>query len=365
MRVLALVTEAFGGRGGIAQYNRDLLTALCHHPECTQVVAVPRLSRDPTGVLPSTLCWVSEATRSRFWFCVQLIKLIVSGTRFDLIICGHINLLPLAWAMRLLNRAPLIMIVYGIDAWHPTGRWIVDGLVNRVDKLIAISSLTRDRIASWSGIRAEAISIVPNAIHMELFGVCKPKEDLVDRYDLSNSSVLLTLGRLSAAERYKGIDEVLEVLPELIEQIPNLKYIVGGDGDDVCRLQEKSLELGIADRVIFTGYIAENEKLEYYSLANAFVMPGRGEGFGFVFLEAMACGIPVVASKLDGSREAVRDGEIGVLVDPDNRLELKAGILQALGRPREIPVGLEYFSFSNFVKKIHAVVDSTLFEHSG
>ena len=97
MRILALVPEAFGGRGGIAQYNRDLLTALCAHPKCKQVVAVPRLARDPTGALPPLLCWVSDATGGRFRFCTQLIKSIFRGPGFDLIICCHINLLPLAW----------------------------------------------------------------------------------------------------------------------------------------------------------------------------------------------------------------------------------------------------------------------------
>jgi glycosyltransferase involved in cell wall biosynthesis len=86
-------------------------------------------------------------------------------------------------------------------------------------------------------------------------------------------------------------------------------------------------------------------------------MPGRGEGFGFVFLEALACGIPAVGSKLDGSREALRGGALGVLVDPRRPEEIAAGILKALGQPPGvIPPGLDYFSFENFQKRCHAIL---------
>ena len=90
-------------------------------------------------------------------------------------------------------------------------------------------------------------------------------------------------------------------------------------------------------------------------------MPGYGEGFGFVYLEAMACGVPVVASKLDGSREAVRNGELGVIVDPSRRNELIAGIQEALDRPKEkIPNGLDYFSYGNFERQLQDIIRQAL-----
>jgi phosphatidylinositol alpha-1,6-mannosyltransferase len=113
--------------------------------------------------------------------------------------------------------------------------------------------------------------------------------------------------------------------------------------------------------VVFAGFIPEAEKADHYRLADAFVMPGRGEGFGFVFLEALACGIPVVGSRLDGSREALRQGELGILVDPDRPDDIQAGILAALKRPRGvIPAGLEYFSFENFAKRCHGILRQVL-----
>jgi glycosyltransferase involved in cell wall biosynthesis len=87
-------------------------------------------------------------------------------------------------------------------------------------------------------------------------------------------------------------------------------------------------------------------------------MPSRGEGFGFVFLEAMASGVPVIASKHDGGREAIRNGALGILVDASNPAEIFAAIRETLAHgERRIPEGLDYFSFPNFVARVHAIID--------
>jgi glycosyltransferase involved in cell wall biosynthesis len=89
-------------------------------------------------------------------------------------------------------------------------------------------------------------------------------------------------------------------------------------------------------------------------------MPSRGEGFGRVFLEAMACGVPVVASTLDGSREAVQEGRLGQLVDPGDPEDVLRGIRAALTSPRGIPEGLDQFSFPQFEARCHALVDELI-----
>jgi glycosyltransferase involved in cell wall biosynthesis len=91
--------------------------------------------------------------------------------------------------------------------------------------------------------------------------------------------------------------------------------MIVGDGDDRGRLEEKVKSLGLSQQVIFAGKILEHEKASHYCLADAYVMPSHGEGFGIVFLEALACGVPVIGSKVDGSREALLDGQLGRLVD--------------------------------------------------
>jgi glycosyltransferase involved in cell wall biosynthesis len=157
-----------------------------------------------------------------------------------------------------------------------------------------------------------------------------------------------------------GFDEVMDALPSLARDIPALVYLLVGDGTDRERLERKARELGVADRVRFTGRIAESEKADHYRLADAYVMPSRGEGFGFVLLEAMACGVPTVASRLDGGREAVRDGMLGILVDPSDPEDVKRGIREALARGRgEPPAGLDFFSFDNFASRTRRLVDET------
>ena len=87
-------------------------------------------------------------------------------------------------------------------------------------------------------------------------------------------------------------------------------------------------------------------------------MPGHGEGFGIVYLEAMACGIPVIASTMDGSREAVRDGALGLMVNPGDPPALRAAIRTALTQPRGVvPPGLDYFDLGQFNERVHGIVD--------
>ncbi len=101
--------------------------------------------------------------------------------------------------------------------------------------------------------------------------------------------------------------------------------------------------------------------MAHYRLADAYVMPSRGEGFGFVFLEALACGVPVVASCIDGGREAVRDGALGTLVDPREPSDVIRGIEHALAQPTgQVPLGLKYFAFENFTARVHAFLGDIL-----
>jgi glycosyltransferase involved in cell wall biosynthesis len=204
--------------------------------------------------------------------------------------------------------------------------------------------------------------ILPDCVDLSIFTPAKKSPTLMARYGLQNRTVLLTLGRLATEERYKGIDEVLQILPSLTEAIPNIAYLVVGDGSDRARLDQKARELGLADRVIFAGRISEEEKPDHYRLADAYVMPSSGEGFGIVFLEALACGIPVIGSKIDGSRDALRDGRLGILVNPTDPAELRAAILQTLAAKDEGAKdrrnSVEYFSTDRFRRRVFEIIDA-------
>lgn len=357
MRVLALVTDAYGGRGGIAQYNRDFFTALSGFSECAGVTVVPRVVFDAGEPVPAKIELVAGAARGPAQYLAALWKALHSAPPFDLIVCAHINLLPIAWlCRRRLPAAPLVLIVYGIDAWKRRKRLLNNRLFPGVDAVISISRETLGRFRAWSQYPERNAHILPNAIHLENYGPAAKPSYLLDRYRLHGKRIMLTMGRLAGVERYKGFDEVLETLPELLKTHPDVCYLIAGDGDDRDRLVAKARALGVADHVVFCGYVREAEKADHYRVADVFVMPGRCEGFGFVYLEAMACGIPVVGSKLDGSREALRDGMLGTLVNPDDPAELRAGILEALDKPRTVPSGLDYFAYPRFVERLKNIV---------
>jgi asparagine synthase (glutamine-hydrolysing) len=362
-RFLALLTDGFGGHGGIALYNRDLLTALCSFPRCAGVVAIPRLMPNPPEPMPAKLTYLTAAVGSKMRYLAAVLRILREDREYDMVVCGHINLLPLAWLASRILRVPLVLFIYGIDAWHPGRNAFTNLLARKARWIVSISATTARKFRDWASPGAEQPRVLPNAIHTEWYGPGAKNPELIRRYALQGRTVLMTLGRLVSAERYKGFDEVLELMPELIKASPGLVYMVVGDGSDQARLEEKARALGLADRVVFTGRIAETEKADHYRLADAYVMASRGEGFGFVLLEAMACGVPVIASERDGGREAVRDGELGILINPVDREELKCAILDALARPKGVvPAGLEYFSFGNFETRAHSLFAGVLAE---
>ena len=357
MRILALVSDAFGGHGGIAQYNRDLLGALCAYPGVTEVVAVTRRCPLPLEPLPPKLTYVTSGINSKIWFSLAVLRCLVAPGKYELICCGHLFLLPLAYLAKWKTGAPLAVFIFGLDAWQPPRSPLAARIAAKVDAVISISELTTARFLAWARLPRDRVFLLPNAVAPQHYGVGGKNSELVQRYGLAGKTVLLTVSRLWATDNYKGIDEVMELLPELAEQVPEIAYLIVGDGDDRSRLEEKARSLGVPQRLVFAGFIPEKEKPDHYRLADAYVMPGWGEGFGFVYLEAMACGIPVLGSKLDGSREALRDGALGILVDPHDRDELRWGILEALNRPRGvIPPGLSHFSLENFTRRCHKIV---------
>ena len=357
MRILLLTTDAYGGYGGIALYNRDLADALAGMPEVDEVTMLPRTLRFPAEGIPDKVRFVAKASRGSVSYVAAAIA--SAHPQTDLVICGHINLLALAALLRLKLRCPLVLMAYGIDVWKQPSR-LTRVWLRHVSAIWAISRVTRDQMNQWAHLHESIYTILPNAIHLDRYGLAPKSEELLARYRLHGRKVILTLARLPSAERYKGVDEVLEILPALIADEPTLTYLIAGDGDDRLRLEAKARDLGIDDRVVFAGFVKEIEKADHFRLADVFAMPGRGEGFGFVFLEAMACGVPVVGSAIDGSRDALQDGALGELVDPGDQNSVREGIQRALRKPIAIPTGLVHFSWPAFTERLNAAIDSVL-----
>lgn len=357
MRLLVLLTDAFGGHGGIAKFNRDLLTALASFPETEAVVALPRLVVQSVGHLPEKIIFDCSGLGSkwRYFFCA--LRSLFTGGTFQCVVCAHINLLWLAWLYARWRRIPLILVIHGVEAWRYDGRWLTRRLLGQVDRILAVSEFTKNRFVSWSKVQPARVMILPNSIDIASFQPGPRRSDLVKRYGLEGKKVILTLARLDAQERYKGIDELLEVLPKILSNIANLKYLIVGDGSDRQRLESKAQFLGVGEHVVFTGRVSEAEKVDHYRLADLFVMAGFGEGFGIVYLEALACGVPVVGSVRDASQEALRQGRLGVLVDPCDAESLRNGIVQSLLSPRLTERSeLDYFSLPVFTHRLGKIL---------
>ncbi|HEX6096070.1 MAG TPA: glycosyltransferase family 4 protein [Thermoanaerobaculia bacterium] len=351
MKVLLLCTDAYGGHGGIALYNRDLAEALASRPDVDEVIVVPRVIRSEVRDVPPKVTFHAAAARGPVQYLRAIAK--ARAAKPELVICGHMNLLPVACSIA---RHPLL-VIYGIEAWKRAPK-LTTRLLHRTCGVVSISHITRDRLLQWSNYGGMTW-LLPNAIHAEAYGIREKRADLVARYGLEGKRVLLTVGRLAAEERYKGFDEVLEILGQLPSDVV---YMIAGGGNDAVRLQHKAAQLGVADRVLFTGLFPEEDKPDLYALADVFVMPSRGEGFGYVFLEALASGVPVIGSKHDGGREALLDGDLGLLVDPASPAEIVAALREVLDapEPRTVPPLLGYFSFENFKARLNAIVDETL-----
>lgn len=356
LRILALVSDAHGGFGGISQYNRDALEAMAELSVVAEVRVIPRLAKEALGKLPANIEYELSGLGGHAAFMSTVVSVALRHRSFDVIYCAHVNYVAVAVAIGWALRIPVILAIYGIDVWKAPGRLSRLFIRLGVSAVVSISEVTRQRFLSWCSYPSERTHLVPNAIHLENYGAGPKNPELIKRYGLADRTVLMTFGRMVGQERAKGFDEILELLPLLSNDIPNIIFLAIGEGPDRRRLISKARALGVSDRVVFPGRIDDSVKADTYRLADVYVMPSRGEGFGFVVLEALASGVPVVASIEDGTREAVRGGLLGALVDPDDPESIRRGILDALSRERCVPDGLEYFQYANFRQRLGNVL---------
>ena len=168
--------------------------------------------------------------------------------------------------------------------------------------ILYYSPSTRDEMIK-DGFPEENFHYVPIAVNLEHYRV-------LDDVPKEKTPLIAYLGRI---KRYKSIDHILSAMPKVIEKVPDVKLAIIGDGDDRPRLEEMSKNLGISDRVIFTGFVSEDEKVRWLNRAWIVLSPSSKEGWGLTMTEANACGTPVIAANSPGLRDAVKDGETGIL----------------------------------------------------
>ncbi len=315
--------------------------------------------------LPQNLNYVTDALGSKFKYLLTCMRVALSREPVDIIVCSHLHLLPFAYLLKWSFKCPLIPVLYGVEAWAPTPHWVVNRLCRKLKAFISIREWTARCFIDWAGPDHARVFHLPNCIDESKYGVAQKRSDLLEQYGIKGKTVIMTSGRMD--EKRKGFDEILEILPDLRKQIPNLAYVIMGDGDDRERLTKKAEGLGVGDIVVFTGYVSDTEKADHYRIADVFAMPGSNKIFDrypyrFVFLEALACGIPVVGCKLEDASEANDPyaQELIIQVDPNDKQEITQGILKALSIPKRIHPELSNFYYKAFSNKLYQIIDDLL-----
>ncbi len=353
LRVLALVSDGFGAHGGIAAYNRELLTALDAAPG---IGAVHVLARHGPAPAPGRIH--QERPRpGRVAFAAAALARGVQAP-WDWVFCGHLHMAALARVVAAAAGARLWLQLHGLEAWRPpgpTGR----AAAHAAALVTAVSRVTRERFLSWCHVHPSRVRVLSNTYDPTLAAL-PPDPGLRDDLAPGGAPVLLTVSRLDPRERYKGHEQVMRALPLLRGRSGReARYVIAGVGDDRPRLEACARELGVAHRVRFTGALDRARLAALYQAADVFVMPSTGEGFGIVYLEAAACGLPVVAGDRDGARDALRDGLVGRLVDPGDPAAIAAAVDAALAE-RRAPSGFQVFARERFREHLQRVLHAAV-----
>lgn len=235
---------------------------------------------------------------------------------------GHVNYAPLGWLLRRIQpRLRYGVIMHGKDVWVnlPVVR---RRALQRADFIVSVSEDTKQRAAAVNGPLPARTYMLPNALQWDGGEDADPLINVT----VPPGTKLLSVCRLASNERQKGVDTVIEALPGILTRVPDVQYLVVGDGTDLARHKALARKLGVANRVHFLGFVDDNALRLYYQSCDIFVMPSAQEGFGIVFLEAMQYGKAVVAADYGGVPEVVQDGVTGTLVQYGNVSQLAQAI---------------------------------------
>jgi phosphatidylinositol alpha-1,6-mannosyltransferase len=345
-RWLALVTDAYGGRGGIAQYNRDFLSAIAECGTVSSIIVVTRHA--PNRAVTPTRIRQASPRPSRLAYTVVAL-LTALRQRVDVVFCGHLYMAHLAAVIARLKGAKLVIQMHGTDAWARPS-WPQRMAVEAADLVLCVSRHTRALVVGWAAIAPERVLVLPNTV-ADVF-VPGDGSALRAELGLKGKQVLLTVGRMDSRERYKGHERVIAAIPKLLEKGHDLVYVIVGDGDDQVRLEDLAQEARVAERTLFLGSVGPQRLAELYRMADLFVMPSTGEGFGIVFLEAMASGTPALGLDVAGASDALGDGELGTLVSEG---ELAAAIDRLLSAPKQDPHELSEAVRARFGREAFAI----------
>lgn len=332
-RKVLVLAPSLESVGGIQNYTTALVDALRiilgrDGVRMVAVPAAPEVQDDGRLALPSSV---------KLRFFASALTAAISWSP-DLMICAHIGLAPAARIIQKCTGVPYWLVLYGIEVWGdlPASK---RNALRAAQRYVAITRFTLDATVARHGLQKCREVILPPTLPR---GRSRSPEatDVVTKG--SSRPMVLTVGRLAASERYKGHDVMLEAWPAVLRRVPDAVYWIVGGGDDRSRLESRARELGIAESVHFAGTVSPEELDVCYDCCCIFAMPAqtdlearapRGEGFGIVFLEAMAHGKPVVGPRRGAPAEFIRSGEHGLLVDPADSREVAEALIELFEDP--------------------------------
>jgi len=262
--------------------------------------------------------------RSKSRFIVAALRL--ARARPDVIFAAHPNLAPIAASMKLLARqAQVIIGTHGIEVWQPLPALRRKAL-RRADLVLAPSSDTARKLTEVQGVRAENIRRLPWPIDPDFLNLADLPDGLPRPSQFPQGRVVLSVGRWAASERYKGADLLVHAVSELAREFPDLHLVLVGEGDDLPRLKKLALAANTRDNIHFISGLSRYELAACYAACDIFALPSTGEGFGLVFLEAMAFQKPIIGTPFGGIPDIVEDGITGILVEPENPSSLSSAL---------------------------------------
>lgn len=231
-----------------------------------------------------------------------------------------------------------------LPARMPGMRQIYARTLRRADRLYAVSSYTAEALCALVGPHAAPVALLRNGVDLSRFNPQVDPSEIRKRHDLGSDPVIVTVGRLVPR---KGQDVLIDALPQVRAAVPDTRLLLVGTGRYERRLRRRA-QRRAGGGVIFAGRVPWDELPAYHRAGTVFAHPNRSrwagleqEGFGVVFLEAQACGVPVIAGRSGGSPEALEDGRTGRLIDGRDRDAVAGALIDLLtDEPRRTAMGL-------------------------
>ena len=352
--------------GGIQRAGRHVAAVLSEFAssrnlECRLLSLndTPELHRMPVGPYEFVF---TGSQRGKLRFGVTALR--AARKRAKLIVAAHPNLAPVAEALRLFApEAKVLVSTHGMEGWEPLPSWRRRAL-SRANLVLAPSQDTAHHVQMQQEVPQERIRVLPWALDPQFEDLLRARALLTPPVDFPEGRVILTVGRWQADERYKGMDTLITALPRLLTEWPDLQVVAVGEGDDQAWLEGIAEGRGVRRHVHFLSGLSYPEIAACYAACEVFALPSRGEGFGLVYLEAMACGKPVIGGAHGGAPEVVEDGKTGYLVQHGDVSQLATSLetllsdatlareMGARGRER---VQRE-FTFSRFAESLKKIL---------